>query len=214
MASIAALSQLTLPVAPAASGQAATKAYTDEGLRTVSSLASITSPVTGQLALLTTDSMIYRYTGSAWLGVQHTAAGAGYARYERWTTQAISSGTVTKLAFTTAASTHADVTANGSFDVFTLNRAGTWRIAATSGYPSGTGSGRALWLGDSTDTARYEFVNVASNTGWITALHVTTTIRVSAAHQVAAFTYQDSGTSQDTEATQVRPSLTFFWEGP
>lgn len=127
------LSQLVLPAAPTASGQAATKAYADQGVRTWSSLGDITSPVTGQLALLTTDLMIYRYTGSAWLGIRHTAAGGGFAKYKRTSAQsaAFVAAQWTRQAFNVAVDTSADVTPNGSFNQFTLNRAGAWDIDAS-----------------------------------------------------------------------------------
>lgn len=134
MSSRASLSQLTLPTAPTASGQAATKSYVDESLRTVSSLASITSPVTGQLALLTTDLMIYRWTGSAWLGIMHTAVDGGHARYRRTTGQANAfvTGEWTRQAYNVAVDTDADVSPNVAFDRFTMNRTGLWEIDASS----------------------------------------------------------------------------------
>lgn len=215
MTSRTALSQVTLPTAPTASGQAATKAYADQGMRTVSALANITSPVTGQLALLTTDSMIYRYTGSAWLGVMHTAAGGGFARYERTTALAIQHAAPGRFPLSTAVSTHADVTANGAFDLFTVNRAGTWRFAATICYPaSSAGAARALWIANADDSVRYDFVNVAPNPGWVTALHVTTSFRLAAAAQVGAYTYQDSGTAQSLDLNVIRPAFSLYWEGP
>lgn len=184
------------------------------GLATVSALADITAPATGQLALLTTDSMIYRYTGSAWLAVRHTAAGGGFARYTRTTAQSIPNLTVTKIALTTAVTTHADVSPNGAFDVFTLNRAGVWRIGASLGLQGGSGYARALFISNSDDSTRWDMVQVPGNPGWIIALHVTTTISVSAGQQVAMRTYQDVGSAMDTETAQFKPSLSFYWEGP
>jgi hypothetical protein len=130
-----ALSQLTLPAAPTAPGQTATKAYVDLGLRTVSDLNSITSPTTGQLALLTTDLMIYRHTGSGWLGIMHTTAGGGYAKYKRTSAQsnAFIAATWVRQAFNVAVDTSADVTPNaGFFDMFTLNRGGVWQVDAST----------------------------------------------------------------------------------
>lgn len=121
-----------MPVAPTASGQTATKAYADQGLRTVSDLNSIASPVTDQLALLTTDKMLYRYTGSAWLGIMHTASGGGYAKYKRTSAQANAfvAATWTRQAFNVAVDTSSDVTPNASFNQFTLVRGGLWDIDA------------------------------------------------------------------------------------
>lgn len=215
MSSISALSQVALPAAPTASGQAANKAYVDQGMRSVSSLASITSPVTGQLALLTTDLMIYRYTGSAWLGVLHTAPGGGFARYERATGQPINSSAPTKLALTTAVSTHADISANGTFDVFTLNRGGTWRVEGTVAYPTGGGgTGRTLWVASATDTARTDLMNLQPNPNWITVPHITSTFTATAGQQVALWTYQDTGGQVTTDVTQIKASISLKWEGP
>lgn len=216
MASTAALSQVTLPAAPTATGQAATKAYVDQGLRTVSSLASITSPVTGQLALLTTDLMIYRYTGSAWLGILHTSPGAGFARYHRITTgQALAGSTVTKLAFNTTIASHADITANGGLDTFTLNRAGTWHVEANAAIPSvATGTGFTLWIANHNDTTRYELVNAKPNNVWITSHHVSCDFRFNAADQVSIWAYQDSSGSLTTDLTQMATSCSLKWTGP
>lgn len=113
---------------------ASTGALTSFGGRvalTVSSLASITTPVAGDLALLTTDLMLYRYTGSAWLAVLHTGQGGGFATYNQiaaQTTLAVTA-TWTKAAFPNAAFTHADITATNSTD-YVVNRAGTWLITA------------------------------------------------------------------------------------
>lgn len=43
-----------------------------------SALANITSPLTGQLALLTTDNVIYRWNGSAWVGVVNAGGGESW----------------------------------------------------------------------------------------------------------------------------------------
>jgi len=189
------------------------------GLLAVSALANITSPVAGQMALLTTDSMLYRYTGSAWLGVSHTAAGGGFARYKRSTVQSVPTNTLTKIALTTAVSTHADISANGTFDIFTVNRGGTWRMEGNIAYPSSNaGTGRTLWIGSATDPAtvasRYNLVNVQPNPSWITALHVTATLSLAAGTQVALWTYQDSGAAVNTDVSQIESSFSMFWEGP
>jgi hypothetical protein len=207
---------MTLPAAPTATGQASTKAYTDEGLRTVSSLASITSPVTGQLALLTTDSMIYRYTGSAWLGILHTAPGAGFARYHRLTTgQSIPTSAPTRLAFNTVVNSHADITANGAVDTFTLNRTGTWHLEANAAIPSvATGTGFTLWIGNQNETARYELVNQRPNTVWITSQHVACDFRFTAGDQVAFYVYHDVGSSVTLDLSQMATTCSLKWGGP
>lgn len=135
MASRSALSQITLPGVPTASGHASSKAYVDQSMRTVDSLASITSPVTGQLALLTTDLMIYRWTGSAWLGIMHTAVNGGHAKYTRTSGQANAIGAAVwvRQAFNIAIDTTPDVTPLADwFDMFTLNRTGLWEIDAST----------------------------------------------------------------------------------
>lgn len=110
---------------------AATK-WRVRGHVSVGALSDITDPVAGQTVLLTTDLMIYRYTGSAWLAVMHTAPGGGYARYKRTTAQsdAFVAAQWIRQAFDVAVNTSPDVTPNGSFDQFTLVRGGTWDIDA------------------------------------------------------------------------------------
>lgn len=216
MTSRTALSQLTLPAAPTASGQASTKAYVDLGMRTVSDLNSISSPATGQLALLTTDLMIYRYTGSAWLGVMHTAPGGGFARYRKITTgQQLNSGAPTKLQFPTGVNTHGDISPNGAFDIFTLNRGGCWTINATAAIPGvATGNGFTLWVANQDDTSRYDLVNDKPNNGWISARHVTSEIVVSAGAQVAIWAYQDTGSQVTTDVAQINTVVSLRWTGP
>lgn len=111
---------------------AATK-WRVRGHVTVDALGDITDPVAGQTVLLTTDSMIYRYTGSAWLAVLHTAPGGGYAKYTRHAAQsnAFVAAQWTRQAFNIAVDTTPDVTANGSFNQFTFVRGGVWDVDAS-----------------------------------------------------------------------------------
>lgn len=101
---------------------------------TVAALADVDAPLTHQVVLLASDQMLYRYTGSAWLAIAHTAAGGGFAKYYRTSAQAnaIVAAVWTRQAYNVSISTSADVSPNGSFDQFTLNRTGTWDIRASN----------------------------------------------------------------------------------
>jgi hypothetical protein len=108
-------------------------AWRIRGLVTVAALADVTDPYSGQLVILSTDSMLYRWTGSAWLGVLHTAVNGGHAKYKRTSAQANAfvAATWVRQAFDVAVNTSADVVPNGSSDQFTLQRGGTWDIDAS-----------------------------------------------------------------------------------
>lgn len=215
MGNIASLSQVALPAAPTTSTQAANKAYVDLSMRTVSALANITSPATGQLALLTTDLMIYRYTGSAWLGIQHTAPGGGYAQYRRTTAQPIPTNTPTRLKLVTASNTHSDITANAAFDIFTLNRTGTWRLETNAAIPSqATGTGFTLWIANQNDSVRHRLVNDKINNQWISARYVGAEIQATAGDQVGFWVYHDVGSEVSTDVGQIPSSASLRWTGP
>lgn len=176
-------------------------------------LADITDPYVGQTALLTTDLMVYRWTGSAWLGVQHTATGGGKSRYYRSSgTQSITSGTDTKVTFPTLlGSASADFTPNGSFDVFTVNRTGEVDIFAGVAWSSFSGE-HAIWIGNDTMAARYANDGHQGNNGTAYS-SVSTGRRFTAGDKISIGCYQGSGFG----ATILAGEMTYVrldWTGP
>lgn len=93
-------------------------AWRVQGTQTVAALADITNPKTGQLALLSTDNILYRYNGSGWLAVVHTDVGGGHARYRQTAAQAnvAVAATWTKVAYPSAVETDLVLTQVNSTD--------------------------------------------------------------------------------------------------
>ncbi|MFC9688855.1 hypothetical protein ACFTSF_09965 [Kribbella sp. NPDC056951] len=96
--------------------------------------ATITDPVIGQMVFSTTDQLIYKWTGSAWLGAVPTGTTRHEARYEvrPGQEQAFAASTDTRLPFPTSVYTSPDITPSSGNTIFTLNRAGIWNITTNA----------------------------------------------------------------------------------
>jgi hypothetical protein len=174
----------------------------------VSSTASVTTPYTGQVIFNTTDNMLYRYDGAAWVAFLATGGGTSAttheARYEQTTFQSIANSTDTKLAFNTAVTTCSDVTASGTGNTdFALGRAGLWRVSAGLRYVTGTSGERDLFMatGTTIGTLANRFVGASDGAvgGAAGTLNVSTDIRVTAGTSVFAGTFQNNGGALATE---------------
>lgn len=184
---------------------------------TVNNLADITAPVVDDLALLSTDKMIYRYTGSGWLGVAHTAVD-GYARYTNNALQNIPASTSRKVYLATDLATTADVTitlgtiSTGSY--FTLNRGGIWSFTGGAAFGFGTGANyRSVSLADDVNTVAWQANSGRNNESALT-LGIAHTGRFPAGQRVALWAYHETpatvGLTDDGEAT----SLSLTWLRP
>lgn len=195
-----------------------------------SSLASITSPVTNMYALLTTDLIWYRYTGSVWAAMMPmnggtTNATRHEARYGQTANLNVPStaNAFTAVAFAADYET-ADVTPSGpgggQFDLFTLVRGGRWTITAGGSY-SGTSNGvsgtrRAIIISDTTDGPTAKFY--AANSCWPAAgaagqVNASVTRRFAANQTIRVLTFQDSGQTLPLLIDREAGFVTFAWEG-
>jgi hypothetical protein len=183
----------------------------------VDDLADILAPVAGDLAVLTTDNMLYRYTGAAWLGVLHLDI-EGHAKYKNVATQSIPSNTLRKLYLPTAVDTTTDVTltagttSTGSY--LTLNRGGLWTVDAGVLYGFGAGTTfRGLSLSDDVHTTTWK-----GNSGYSTisalSLDVSTTRRFPVGQRIAAWVYHEVGAPIDANFDGESTSLAATWRGP
>jgi len=183
----------------------------------VGNLGDILAPAAGDLAVLTVDNMLYRYTGATWLGVLHLDT-EGHAKYKNVATQSIPSGTVRKLYLPTAVDTTTDVTltagttSTGSY--LTLNRGGLWTVDAGVLYGFGSGTTfRGLSLSDDVHTMTWK-----GNSGYSTisalSLDVSTTRRFPAGQRVAAWVYHEVGAPIDVNFDGESTSLAATWRGP
>lgn len=225
LAATGAVSAATVGATGAVTGAtvAATGAVTAYGGRAIVStgaLANITSPTTGQLAFLTTDNMLYRWTGAAWLAVLHTDPAQGHALYKSSATQAWASTVTKKVYLPTAVFTTTDVTitagdANaGSY--FTLNRAGIWAISGgiQTSLVANT-SLRSLYLVDDT-IATFYATQFAYTVNSGSQIRVATTRRFTAGSRVAiALYYENSNVlAGDVAAVAENTSISLTWLRP
>lgn len=196
------------------------------GYQTVAALADITNPITNQLALLSSDTGIYRYTGSAWLFIESTSPTAGTVQYKRTTSFTVASSAVTKLSFDTPVDVDTtSVTVAGGQD-FTLVRGGKW--AAGCNIPWYTTNGASpfsppaaasvwAWIGltsDSTPPGRRVVASGAETGSFQTVLAPNKTMRFTAGTVLSVWVYQDKNISRDIAFGQAPIDVTFTYLGP
>lgn len=119
--------------------------------RVVAATSEVVTPYTNQLVVNSTDLLVHRYDGSAWIGALAlggtTAATRHEARYEATNGQSIANATDAKLQFPTAVTTSNDVTVSGVNNTdFLLNRGGWWLITASIRFLAATTGERHLGL--------------------------------------------------------------------
>jgi len=156
------------------------------------------APSTGTFAV---GDYVIAQTGVVWVC---TAAGSPgtwvaaeaptrHAHYDKLTAQSsLTPGTLTAVGFETAVDTHADVTPNGAFTQFTLNRAGVWLIEAGVRI-TGTSMAATFWEGFAVlaalagdNSTRYGGANTVVNAvGGTAALSLQVCRRFAAAATVA-----------------------------
>ena len=186
---------------------------------TVDDLADVLTPATDDMVLLSTDKMIYRYTGSAWLPVAHTFPGAGHARYTNAAPQSIPASTLRKVYFPTALDTTADVTittgTTGTGSYFTLNRGGIWTLSGGANFGFGAGSNyrSVVFSNDSTGSLAWQ-ANSGRNDESSLTLNVSLERRFAAGDRVALWVYHETpggiSITDDNEET----SLSLTWWRP
>jgi hypothetical protein len=174
----------------------------------VSATTDITAPFTGQVIFCTTDNMLYRYSGSAWVAFLATggptaATQLHEARYEQRTLQAIPTTTDTKIKFETPVTTCNDVTASGTGNTdFLLNRAGLWVITASLRFNAATSGERHIFpqTGTTFAVANRFASQTAVNVGTAPATVATASaIRVTAGTSVCVGAWQNNGSSINTD---------------
>ncbi|MCO1575035.1 hypothetical protein M8C13_04580 [Crossiella sp. SN42] len=176
--------------------------------------ARVSSPYTGQRALRLDTMMLYRYDGSSWtsplpLGGT-TAATRHECRYRATTPdQQIPDFADTKVQYPVALYDCNDVSPNGSFDTFTINRSGLWLVEASFRFdatdPTSGNGERVFWIanGSAITTGRYgEQVahqrgdTTASSTATVTVLR-----RFTAGDTVSAAIWHNTGFAMGLDNT-------------
>lgn len=190
-------------------------AWRVQGTVTVAALADITNPITGQLAVLSTDSYLYRYTGSAWQAVV-CVNNTNVLQYSRSTNQSIPNNTAQKINFLVADKTSADFShaVVGTGSEFTCLRAGRIKIN-TNGSIDGSGSGsfRGWWIATVNDSVRYGMQANPPSTFFV-AFSVAREIPMAVNDKFSIFGYQDSGVALNNIVAQAPVNVTARWMGP
>ncbi len=176
----------------------------------VTSTGQITSPYTGMLILNTTDMLLYRWDGAAWVGCLAvggtTAATRHEARYESTTTYTINNATDTKLRFHTAITTSDDVTPSGTGNQdFLLNRGGLWRVSVGQRMNANGADEVTAFLSTGTNivtlTNRFAEQTVSIEGSIAPAMSVSTEIRVAAGTSVFAGLWHNAGVGVGTNVS-------------
>lgn len=113
---------------------AASAAWRVQGFVKCDALADITNPTTNQMTLLSTDQIVYRWTGSAWteawIANGISAATRHRAKYTQTSVQSIPNATQQRVAFFTSDFVSNDWTTStvSGGTKFVANRAGSWQI--------------------------------------------------------------------------------------
>lgn len=173
----------------------------------VSSTASILVPYTGQIIYNTTDDLLYKYIGGAWIAFAATGTTQHEARYQQTSNQTFTNSTDTKIQFPSAITTCADVTASGTGNTdFTLGRAGLWQISVATAWLAATGTRYlSVQTGSTIDvTKRFTQNSIYSTGSRAITCACSTELRVAANTSICAIGWQDSGGNSTTDT---------FWGG-
>lgn len=195
--------------AVAASGQTsvAEKVYVHNALSpaiaSVSGTGVVPSPSAGVTVFDESDGYIKRYNGASWVIVaSYGYVANGHARYQRTTNQSLPSGVLTKIAFPTAVTSHADVSVNGSNNQFTLNKSGLWMIESSLYFVSVAAStSRSMQIADATPTTRYGGSSTVNEAGGDALVAASAVRRFTSGDVVSIYGYQQDAGSLDVTGT-------------
>ena len=168
----------------------------------VAATSEVTVPYTGMIVFNTADNMLYRWSGTAWIGFLAcggtTAATRHEARYEqRSSAQSVTNAVDFKLKFETVVDTTNDVTASGTNNTdFLLSRIGRWRVAAGVRFLAGTTGERHIFVNTGTTITSTTTRLVGTSTPGVSypvSLSVATDFTIAAATSVHVGVYQNNG---------------------
>lgn len=197
-------------------------AWRVQGIVSVAALADITNPFTGQMALLTTDNVVYRWNGSAWVGAYPvggiTTATRHKAKYRQTgTAQAPATGTQQRVNFTqTDYDTNDWTTAfTGGGIVFTCARAGNYGVTFNGRFVGGVAAERAFTLAVNGAPMGTPYGTVSNYTGgtapWSACVHIEQDFSVG--DTLCAFAYQAAAATLAFDLTSSPTSITFEYKG-
>lgn len=175
----------------------ASGAWRNVSVPVVTATSQILAPYEGLIVLNTTDMLLYRRSGSTWIGF---AAVGGTtdptrheARYIKTVSVAVASGTDGQISYPNTVTTCSDVTPNGSFNAFTLNRGGLWILSAGVRWAAGSSGERHLFLSQTDMAVGNRVAGVSASSSLNTTLNCHAEVRLSAGAVVLAGGWQLSG---------------------
>lgn len=188
----------------------------------VSNLAAITEPAADMWVLLTTDRVVYRYSGVSWVAAFPAGPGTSSATrhdalYVKSVGQDVAStaSAFALVKFETAEVTSDDVTPTGVGNTsWTLNKGGLWEGVATLGYVGGPAAGRRGLLvvdNENTPTKIYAAQISWPTNGGSAALNVTFKRRFNAGTIIKVVTLQDSGVNLPVDVTRDITTFGLRW---
>jgi hypothetical protein len=135
------------------------------------------------------------------------------AKYRATATQSFANNTTTSVVYETAVYTSVDVTANGTNDAWTINRAGLWRICAGTRWASGAATGTpsnvrvlTMQLNGTTIVSTRDVILSA-----FCSQNVRTAIRLAANDVITVVAVQDSGASRNADPATRNSFISLTW---
>lgn len=187
----------TPAASPAAPSVSQTTAVWETSLAYVSVPATDTSIDSGQV----TDDRVYT---------------SAHARFRNSVLQAVSNNTVTKAAFDTTVSRSGDIVFNTSTNDFTLLRSGLWVLKTNFLWVSNGTGARYLWISrvgsENSDRLGQQVLPPTSALGC--GLNCSADDRFAAGETVAAYVFQSSGGSLNSDTTAKSCNFSAMWVGP
>lgn len=182
--------------------------------------ATVTNPATGQLAVSTSDNLVYQYNGSDWVGAIPT--GPHEARYNITGNlfQTFPAGTFTKVHFQGGVYTTNDVTPTGAFaDTFRLNRPGLWSISVCVRMQQVQGEDFTLSLAITNGATAPSSVRYTGNVqyqrpGSAAMISCATTHRFAAGSSISAEIWINNGTGRYVRDIAETNNITLTWLRP
>lgn len=185
----------------AGSRPSATK-LNESSIPVVSSTSDISAPYTGQIVFSTTDTRLWRFTGSVWI----TFSGGPVWAFARTTAQSIANGTWTTVTWPTenidTGNMHSTVS---NTDAVTINQAGVYSVSVKGGFAANSTGvrGARLLLNGTLDANAVQGATVLSlpnNIGPAATPLPTVYLQLAVNDVLRVQVYQNSGGALNTAA--------------
>jgi hypothetical protein len=180
----------------------------------VTATSQIVAPFDGQIIFNNTDDLIYRYNGSAWVGVVATGDTLHECRYYQNTGQSIPNAADTVITYETTAYTTADVTKGASHDTFTINRAGLWAISVGFRIGSGTSGERYIFSCLNGTAIGNRLAGESAETGLTCALSASCEARLAVNDVIRGVFFQSSTAARTGSVSGQASFISLAWLRP